>query len=415
VIVEKDIYQLAVGSYVVEIAKQKGDFKIKKSGWVRDFKSIEFLIKKGVLRVKVDTSKHLEESENKVYGLLSEQPVERTEEKPKQTKLDKNKTKPVKPKSDDFPQRLVSAKKTFDDAKQAQSKILEDIQQGKSIDPGPIKNLTNQSIETIFENPDALTCVLNIRNKDEYLLEHSVSVSILMSIFARYLKFDKSLIQDLAVGAFLHDVGKVLVPDKVLNKPGKLTDEEFEIIKTHAVHSKRIIDETEGIAEVSRQVVANHHEKLNGQGYPRGLKQSQLSQYDRMISICDIFDALSAHRVYKKGIAQIRAFAILREMASSGHLDPLLVDKFIRCLGIYPVGSLVRLSSNRLAIVDAPNPETPTKPKVKAFYSLSQNIFTAAKEIDLSSTVEECIEQGVRADDFDLDMNKITEFLLIEG
>ena len=176
----------------------------------------------------------------------------------------------VETKQASFSQRLVSAKNTFDDAKQAQSKILDDIQQGKSIDPGPIKEITNQSIEAIFENPDALTCVLNIRNKDDYLLEHSVSVSILMSIFARYLKLDKTLIQDLAVGAFLHDVGKIKIPDEVLNKPGKLTKEEFEVIKTHAVHSKIIIDGTEGVADVSREVGANHHEKLNGQGYPRG-------------------------------------------------------------------------------------------------------------------------------------------------
>jgi HD-GYP domain-containing protein (c-di-GMP phosphodiesterase class II) len=411
VIIEKDIYQLAVGSYVVDIAKQKGDFKIKSAGWIRDFKSIEFLVEKGVLRVKVDTSKHLDPQE---AGDDDKEDVNTKAESCIEKEETVNRVK-VETKQASFSQRLVSAKNTFDDAKQAQSKILDDIQQGKSIDPGPIKEITNQSIEAIFENPDALTCVLNIRNKDDYLLEHSVSVSILMSIFARYLKLDKTLIQDLAVGAFLHDVGKIKIPDEVLNKPGKLTKEEFEVIKTHAVHSKIIIDGTEGVADVSREVVANHHEKLNGQGYPRGLNQDSLSQYDRMISICDVFDALSAHRVYKKGIAQIRAFAILREMASLGHLDTALVDQFIHCLGIYPVGSLVRLSSNRLAIVDAPNPESPTKPRVKAFYSLTQNVFTAAKEIDLSSTIEETIEQGVRADDFNLDMNKITEFLLIEG
>jgi len=240
-------------------------------------------------------------------------------------------------------------------------------------------------------------------------------VSILISIFARYLKLDKAIIQELAIGAFLHDVGKIFVPDNVLNKPGKLTEAEFEIIKTHVVHSKRIVDDTEGISQISRQIAANHHERLDGQGYPAGLTESKLSQYDRMISICDIFDALSAHRVYKKGIAQIRAFAILREMAKAGHLDAKLVDQFIKCLGIYPVGSLVRLSSNRLAIVDAPNPDNPTKPKVKAFYSLQQNLFTTAKEIDLASSEDERIETGVRADDFDLDMNKITEFLLMEG
>jgi len=430
-IIERDISQLAVGSYVVSITKQKGDFKIKNSGWVRNYKAIEYLIKQGVLRVEVDTSKKLEldgkptkkpevsnqqssKKEKIEPTMLDEQQEELPEVVSLKEKEPKSSAKTIG-RNANFSERLIDAKKTFDAAKHAQSKILLDIKQGRAVDPEPIKELTNQSIETIFENPDALTCILNIRNKDEYLLEHSVSVSILISIFSRYLKLEKTLIQNLAVGAFLHDVGKIFVPDEVLNKPGKLTDAEFELIKTHATHSKRIVDEINGLSEVSREIAANHHEKINGQGYPRGLKHKQLTLYDRMISICDIFDALSAHRVYKKGIAQIRAFAILREMASSGHLDPTLVDQFIRCLGIYPVGSLVRLSSHRLAIVDSRNPDSPTKPKVKAFYNLRQKVFTVAKDIDLSNSVEECIEQGVRADEFDLDMNKITEFLLMEG
>ncbi len=407
-IIEKDISKLAVGTYVIGIAKQKGRFKIKKPGWVRDKKSIQYLIDQGVLKVKIDSSKKLAADTADVLDVTREDDLITA---PKANE----KFKPSNKKTNNIGERLVKAKKIFDEAKQIQSKVLSDIQQGRPIDTGPIKSLTNQSIDIIFDNPDALACIINIRCKDEYLLEHSISVSILISIFARFLKMDKSIVHELAIGAFLHDVGKIKIPDEILNKPGKLTEKEFELMKTHVVHSKKIVDETNELSEISRSIVASHHEKLNGHGYPLGIGQDKLSIYDRMITICDIFDALSAHRVYKPGIAQIKAFLILRELAEAGQLDKRLVDQFIKCLGVYPVGSLVKLTSNRLAIVDSRNHDLPTKPKVKVFYSLQQNVFTPTKEIDLSLSNTEEIMQGVRADDFDLDMNKITEFLLMQG
>jgi len=428
-IIERDIYQLSVGAYVVDIVQQRGHYKIKHSGWVKDFHAIEHLIEQGVLRVRVDTSKRRKPEENKdVKNVLDadaeaekvEQPLDLTSQSGQNEKPDESADKGQvadKPGvlAQNYAERLSVAKTLFDDAKKIQSKVLDDIKNGQPVDPAPIKALTDQSIEQIFENPDALACVINIRRKDEYLLEHSISVSILMTIFCRFLKFERELTHALAVGAFLHDVGKIKIPDKVLNKPGKLTASEFEVIKKHAVFSKKIVDETSDLAAVTRQVVANHHEKLNGGGYPLGLGAEDLSTYDRMITICDIYDALCAHRVYKQGIAQIKAFVILRELAKNGELDPVKVDQFIRCLGVYPVGSLVKLNTNRLAIVKSRNQENPTQPVVKAFFNLKQNVFTFAKDIDLSSDVEESIEKGVRADDFDLDMNKITEFLLMQG
>lgn len=405
-IIEQDILQLAPGSYVVDIIEQRGNYKINKPGFVRDKRGIEHLIEQGIRIVSVDTSKRLEDEGHKTLesGASSEEGIEQPHQK-QHSSMDDGK----------FTERLIHSKVLFDEAKGIQDKVLTNILQGKPVDPTPITEFTSESIDTIFDNPDALACVINIRKKDQYLLEHSVSVSILISIFGRYLNLDKELIQKLAVGAFLHDTGKVMIPDKILNKPGRLTDSEFEIMKTHAIHSKKIVYETEGISELSRQIVSNHHEKLNGEGYPLGKTADDLTRYDRMISICDIFDALCAQRVYKQGIAQIRAFAILLELAKMNHLDTTLVNQFIKCMGVYPVGSLVKLSSERLAIVGDRNPDTPTKPKVKAFFSLRQNTFVPTTEIDLSKSDNDEIERGVRAEDFDLDMNKITEFIMMQG
>ncbi len=401
-IVEQEVSKLVEGSYVIEVVEPKEGYTIKQPGFVRGRKGIDRLIELGVRRVKVDTSKRLEEHADHTEPASSIE--EKGSSKDRATFEDNG-----------FTERLVESKQLFDEAKDVQERVLSDILQGQPVDPEPIADFTSQSIETIFDNPDALACVINIRKKDQYLLEHSVSVSILISIFGRYLKLDKELIQDLAIGAFLHDTGKVRIPDWILNKPGRLTDAEFEVMKKHATYSKEIVYKTEGISELSRQIVSNHHEKLNGEGYPLGKTAQELTRYDRMISICDIYDALCAERVYKEGIAQIRAFAILRELAKMNHLDESLVDQFIKCLGVFPVGSLVKLSSKRLAVVDGRNQELPTRPKVKAFFDLSKNSFVPTQNIDLSLSEEEQIERGVRAEDFDLDMGKITEFLKMQG
>ncbi|WP_413699765.1 HD-GYP domain-containing protein [Psychromonas sp. KJ10-10] len=284
---------------------------------------------------------------------------------------------------------------------------------GSPLDLGSVNLITDESIDIIFENPDALACILNLRNKDEYLLEHSVAVSVLMTIFSCYLKIDKATVRKLAVGAFLHDVGKIMVPDSILNKPGKLTDPEFEVMKSHASYSIEIIKKTPGIDPISLEVVALHHEQLSGNGYPNGV--TEISKYGRMIAICDIFDALTSIRCYKEGMSQVKAFGILRNLAKSNHLDVELVDQFIHCMGVYPVGAIVQLESNRLAIVESQNPGSSLLPKVATFYNLGVKGFEMEEKIDLAINENEHIAKCVRADDFDLDMQQIIEYLAQQG
>jgi len=435
-IVEKDIARLSIGSYVVAIVKQSGTQRIKHQGWVKSLRVIERLIELGVERVSIDTQKILasedsskEGSNNETHANstlapetqedLSEQA---TEIKTGLNKLETKESNKGKPKSQlhnrgskNTAKSLQKAKALFDESKQIQRQIYDDILGGRQVEFQAVKDITAQTTETIFENPDALACIINIREKDDYLLEHSTSVAILITLFARYLKIDKQTSELLTIGAFLHDVGKIRIADEILNKPGKLTEPEFEIMKTHVEHSIDIITNTRGISEISLSVAAFHHEKLDGSGYPKGLRADKINQYGRMITICDIYDALTADRVYKAGIAQVKSFSILVKMAESNILDKSLVNSFIKCMGVFPVGSLVMLSSNQLAVVEQRNDQDPIRPKVKTFYNLSQNHFVGAKNIDLSDNSNESIEKGVRANEFDLDMNKILEFLIMDG
>lgn len=408
-LIEKDVARLSVGNYVESIARQSGSYKLKHKGRISSLHLIEILIDKGVERVIVDTSKHLD----------SEKPIDTARNISKELKHNLLVEEPIasgnKSGDKNFAESITNAKAIFDESKQIQKKLFDDVICGRQIELEPIIEITRHTTETIFENPDALACIINIRIKDEYLLEHSTAVSILMSIFCRYMDVDIETTKELSIGAFLHDVGKIKVPDKILNKPGKLTSSEFEVMKTHVLHSVNIINKIPNISKLSLEVAALHHEKLDSSGYPLGLAGDKISKFGRMITICDIFDALTANRVYRDGMAQVRAFAILRNMAEQEMLDSDLVIRFIKCMGVYPVGSLVKLESNQLAVVETRNPDDPIRPKVKAFYSVSQNHFVEAKDIDLSNEDQENIEKGVRADDFDLDMNKILEFLILAG
>ncbi len=384
---EKLITELTTGHYVIEISKQNGHFSLSSPGHIKNQAVINHLKSKGVEAVLIDPDKTL---------------------------------KPTFKPNTDIPKRKLKlkevkdAKELFDESKEIQKKLFADAQAGVTLDLAPVIEITNKSVDAIFNNPESLACIINIREKDEYLLEHSVSVAIYMAIFARYLNIKKSIVQELSIGAFLHDVGKIMVPDEILNKPGKLTDEEFVIMKTHANHSIDIIKKTPNVSALSLEVAALHHEKINGQGYPNQVKGKAVTKFGRMIAICDIFDALTADRVYKEGFSHAKAFAILRELATLKHLDEKLVSHFIKCSSVFPVGSLVELKSSKVGIVEQRNYDDPTKPIVTTFYSAKHKHYIATKEIDLNKSNDEIVK-GVRAKDFNLDMNKIVEMLLMQG
>jgi HD-GYP domain-containing protein (c-di-GMP phosphodiesterase class II) len=383
--VELNIADLKVGMYIVEIIKPKKKFQLLKSGLIKNEKIITSLRKKGVKLLLIDPERAQVIIENIT------------------TIQDKK----------FFQEDIIKAKAVFDASKKIQKKLFHDAANGSPLDLSLVNHITDESIDIIFKNPDALACVLNIRNKDEYLLEHSVAVSVLITIFAFHLEIDKAIVRKLAVGAFLHDVGKIKVPDAILNKPGKLTDAEFDIMKTHASHSIDIIEKIPGIDSVSLEVATLHHEQLSGNGYPNGVQE--ISLYGRLIAICDIFDALTSTRCYKEGMSQVKAFGILRNLAKTNHLDTELVDQFIHCMGVYPVGSIVQLDSNRLAIVESQNPQFPIHPQVTSFYSLGEKGFEEEEKIDLAQSDKQQIVKCVRADDFNLDMKQIIEYLAHQG
>jgi len=245
--------------------------------------------------------------------------------------------------------------------------MMADVRLGKQIEMELIEPLVERIVDSIFTQQDALIPLARLKQHDAYTFQHSVSVCALMTTFARNLQLPRPVVHEIAVGALLHDVGKASVPDAILNKPAKLTDAEFAKMKNHVVQSKIILQATPGISAIALDVAAQHHERFDGTGYPNKLAGDAISLYGQMGAIVDVYDAITSNRVYHKGMPPTEALRKLLDW-SKFHFKPELVHAFIRAVGIYPAGSLVRLESKRLAVVQAQNPDKLIAPKVTVMF-----------------------------------------------
>lgn len=390
------IKDLEVGMYVTAVTKQHGKISVKSKGWVKSQALLEQLIKKGIDEVEIDTDKTLKQA----------QPEDKESKTAEAQQTIPYKTTPVN-------QEIKRADKLYKQAKSLQSKILRDISIGHEIELEPAQELTSQLIDSIFRNQDALSCISRIREKDAYLMEHSLNVSILISMFAKHLKMPRETIETLALGAFLHDIGKILIPDEILHKPGKLTEAEFEIMKSHVTQGVTALKAVKGISQEVINIVIQHHEKLDGKGYPNGLTGDQIDQAGRMITIVDIYDAMTAERVYKKGMSPSAALKIMLGLTPNS-LDSALLQQFIKCVGVHPVGSLVQLTSGKLAIVTESNPSNPLCPIVKVFYHTKYQRHSEIKDIDLAKpNCGESIEKSVKPEEFNIDLHRFFREVLM--
>ena len=301
-------------------------------------------------------------------------------------------------------ENISIATKLYDEAKAIQEKLLSSVSKKKVVDYEMVQSSSKQIIDSVFQDSDALLLISNLKNVDNYHFEQAINSCILMTTFAIFLKFEKAVINDVAIGAFMHDLGISRISPKILNKPGSLNKKEFDEVKKHVDYGKEIIGKSQQMSDISVDIVANHHERLDGSGYPNGLNGDQLDIYTRMMAIVDTFSAMTSNRHHQKACSQLKAFNAMLDKPE--HYDRELVQKFIKCLGIYPVGSLVKLKSGRIGIVYRSNRKEPLKPKVISFYSLNQRHYTEAKIINLAKLPAEEIEMSVQADEIDIPMNR---------
>lgn len=277
----------------------------------------------------------------------------------------------------------VKAREIIREANQTARNIMEDIKLGKHLEVEKVNHLVVKMVDSIMRNKDALVCLGRIRHKDEYTFVHSVNVCVLMISFSKYLGLDYNIIKEIGTGGLVHDIGKMKLPVAILNKPGKLTESEFNKAKEHVEYGCDILRRSPGINETSVLITAQHHEKLDGTGYPRGLKGEEISKVGQMAAIADIYDALTSDRCYKNKILPTMALKELFELRES-HFNGLMVEQFISCVGIYPIGTLVRLRSGLLAVVVDHGGQNLLQPRVRVIYDTKKEDFISRPyEIDL--------------------------------
>jgi len=232
-----------------------------------------------------------------------------------------------------------------------------------------------------------------------------------MALFARHLGFDKELIDELALSGLMMDIGMATVPDEILNHPGTLEGNDLQIMRGHVDFGIELVDQSDLDSDVIRDVVAHHHERLDGSGYPEGKSGDQLSTYARMAAIIDTYDSFTSERPWRKAMSPTQALKRLLS-SSQGQLDQSLVQQFIRCIGVHPVGSLVKLTSGKLAIVTRAGKDDPLKPIVMTFYSIRSGHYKEVKMLDLSK-VDDGIEASVRPEEFKINLPKFFREVLL--
>lgn len=241
--------------------------------------------------------------------------------------------------------------------------VMQNIIRDEDFELEPVKKAVEECVDSILHNPDALMLLSNIKNADEYTAEHCMRVAIMAIAFSKFLGLGEEELQAIGIGAMLHDVGKVKIPDEILNKPGKLTPAEYRIMQDHAVEGFKILKEKKLLSAGVIDIAHSHHERLDGNGYPRRLLAHQISRYAKIVSIVDTFDAITSERVYSPALSPSYAFKVILDNSET-QFDAKFAKKFVEWMGIYPVGSIVEMHTGELGIVTRVHQEQKLKPRV---------------------------------------------------
>ncbi|MDP2143666.1 MAG: HD-GYP domain-containing protein [Gallionella sp.] len=369
------VQQLRLGMHVHEFCGSWMDHPFWRGAFLLDDpKDLQTILATGLKEVWIDTSKGLDVEGGKTKEAVA-------------VEIDAALAQvhtPSKPTPyTNIAQEAARAVKICARSKQAVTSMFHEARMGKALNADDALPIVEEISTSVMRNPGALISLARLKNKDEYTYMHSVAVCALMVSLARTMGFNDEQTRHAGLAGLLHDVGKMMIPVEILDKPGKLTEAEFDTMKSHPVEGHRMLLEGSGIGEHALDVCLHHHEKVNGSGYPDGLAGGEISLYARMGAVCDVYDAITSNRPYKNGWEPAES---IRKMAewSKGHFDQRIFEAFVRSVGIYPVGSLVRLASGMLGVVIEQTEQSLLTPIIMVFFSIQSNARVQPELLDLS-------------------------------
>lgn len=371
------ISELTPGMFVDSVTKQHeglNSIKIKTSGLVRNQAIIKRLVTEGVLELLIDFTKGDAAIPDK-YKPKSAPSQKST------TSSSETKPPAVKP-AITLEQEFAKASINFEQHNRKLQALYGDVTTGLSVNLKVIDEMANDIVSSVFRNTSAMTILTRIKDKHSYNWRHMINCAIFTAVFAKYLGYKEEAVQQLAMGALLHDLGQAKLPQGIISRPSKLTSSEMDIIKRHVAQGLGLVKGEKGITPLILDMIVNHHERLDGSGYPRGITAEKLSRPARIMAIVDVYDALTADRPHQEGDEPINALRYL--LANKELFDAELVQHFIKCLGVHPVGTIVKLTNERLALVLEGNKSNPIKPKVKLFYNAKHGHHVTPKDLDLN-------------------------------
>lgn len=279
-------------------------------------------------------------------------------------------------------EELVTAKEIHARSNELIYELVQDIREGSDLDVTKAKKVLVGMVDSMVRNPDALLLLTRLKDKDSYTYGHAIDVSIYMLAFGRHLGFPKDQLNNLGMGGMLLDIGKMQLPQALLEKRGKLTATEFEMVKRHVEFGIETLQKTKNIPGMVMEIVASHHERQDGSGYPLGLDKSKIGMFGSMGAIVDCYDALVSDRPYASPLTSYDALQSLYAWKGK-YFHEHLVEQFIQCLGIYPVGSLVELNTGEVGVVIAQNRVRRMKPRIMLILDSDKKPYKFPNMLDL--------------------------------
>jgi HD-GYP domain-containing protein (c-di-GMP phosphodiesterase class II) len=298
--------------------------------------------------------------------------------------LAEEKNKPVKksPKRVLASEERAAATKAINASKKAVASMFNDVRMGKAIDMENAMPVVEELTASVMRNEGALISLVRLKTQDDYTYMHSVAVCALMVALAKQLNLSEEQTRQAGLAGLMHDIGKAAIPNEILNKPGALTDEEFAQVKLHPERGHALLLQAKVTDEATLDVCLHHHEKVDGSGYPKKLNGEQISLLAKMGAVCDVYDAVTSNRPYKAGWEP--GISLQRMAKWTNHFDDLVFKAFVKSVGIYPIGTVVKLKSGLLGVVIDQSPKSLLTPIVKVFFSTKDRTYLTPMLLDLS-------------------------------